>query len=431
MYNIIDFGAMATVVAPEHILTELKKKLTIPTTGIYQKGNNNICLYIEEKDALKVPIGIIDENKIPNSFFERDWEKVTYNHKITLREKQTYLVNKFLERLKIGGILCAKTGTGKSVMGLYIAHKLEYKTLIVVPLVSLVRQWKDLILKFTDIREDEIGIIQGNVCNTKGKKICIGMLHTLSKCKYNLENEFGTVIYDEVHKLGAETFSVVARMFNARYRIGLSATPRRKDGADKVFFYNIGDIISYDGKLDVTPDIVMLYYTHVESRGEYNYWNNEFNLGKYLTKLSIAKNRNNIIVNIIVELFKKNRTILVLCDRINHVKFLEKELKLRKISSIGIWTGAEKRKDKIIIATHGSCGMGVDIPELDTVIFASPRADVEQPVGRILRAMPDKNKPLVIDIVDLACNEMRNWAKAREKFYKKINANIKVKYIGG
>lgn len=431
MYKVVDFGAMSTVVAPEHILDELKKKLTITTKDMYKKEDSHIYLYVGDGNTLKVPIGIIDSNKIPSSFFEREWERISFRHNIILREKQFYLVNKFLERLKVGGILCAKTGTGKSVMGLFIAHKLGLKTLIVVPLVSLVKQWKDLILKFTDIKEDEIGLIQGDICDVKDKKICIGMLHTLSKCKYNLENEFGTVIYDEVHKLGAETFSVVARMFNARYRIGLSATPRRKDGADKVFFYNIGEIISYDDRLDITPDVVMLYYTHVESKGEYNYWNNEFNFGKYLTKLSIAKNRNNMIVNIVSELFKKGRKILVLCDRINHVKFLEKELKSKGIKEIGIWTGAEKRKDKIIIATHGSCGMGVDIPELDTLVFASPRADVEQPVGRILRANADKNKPLVIDIVDLACNEMRNWSKSREKFYKKINANIKIKYIGG
>jgi superfamily II DNA or RNA helicase len=417
--RIIRYEAMATVIASPQILDNLKKELTIVTKNMNNK-EIIIPLYKTSKDGLEIPLGLIDVKNIPTQFFKKHFNLAKFNFTKELRPNQKILVNNFLNNLVVGGILCAKTGTGKSVMGAYIASKLGLKTLVVVPLTSLIEQWKKVFLDFTDVKEDEIGIIQANKCDVKGKKVVIGMLHTLAKEKFDINNEFGTVIYDEVHKLGAETFSVVAMRFFCRYRIGLSATPRRKDGTDKVFIYNIGKIISSDDKLDIIPSVLRINYSHTECKGVYNSWNNEFNFGKYMTKLSQAKNRNEMLIKLILKLYKKDRNILVLCDRVQHVKYLYEVLK-KEIDDVGIFISEKKEHDKkVIIATHGSCGIGIDIPRLDTLIFASPRSDIEQPVGRILRYYEGKKQPLIVDIVDLACKEMKWYAEKRKKFYHKI-----------
>jgi len=433
--EIVSFGAMATVVAPPKIIQNLKNNLTlkINNRGKIFTGKDNLkflFLFRERRaDTIDVPIGIIPENRIPQEFFEQNWERIDIKFIGELRPTQKMLVDNFLGQLKIGGILSAKTGTGKSVMAANMVCKLGYKTLVVVPLTSLVEQWIKILTTFTTLKRDEIGIIQADKCIVKGKKIVIGMLHTLSKEKFDIENEFGVVVYDEVHKLGAETFSVVAMQFNCRYRIGLSATPRRKDGTDKVFLWNIGKVLTKDENLDVVPKVAMIYWNHVDGRGVYNQWDGQFNFGKYLTRISISEERNKLILNLILKFYKEGRNILVLCDRIEHVTQLHNFLKKEGVD-VGMFTShIKERSKKVIIATHGSCGIGVDIPRLDTLIFATPRSDIEQPVGRILRKCENKKQPLVVDIVDNACKEMKAWSEKRKKFYNKIGAIITTKTV--
>lgn len=434
MYNVIDYGAMATVVAPFEKAQDLRKSLTIPVKNLLTEDIEVLKLFDDvTTTVIKIPRSLVNFEDIPKEFFNNKFENIDVKDTITLRDKQEKLVKDFLTGIKTqtGGILSAKTGTGKSVMGIKIAVELGLKTLIIVPLVSLVKQWESNLLKFTTISKEDIGIIQSDTCDYINKKVCIAMLHTLAKDKYpELYNQFGTVIFDEVHKLGAKTFSQVAKMFNCRYRIGLSATPRRKDNTDPVFFYHIGKILASNENLDITPEVIIISYNHSECAGTYNSWDSKFNLGKYFTRLSLAKERNKLLVDIITGLYEKDRTILVLCDRLDHVKFLYNTLKQQQLENIGVWVGEQKDTNKkVLLATHGSCGLGVDIPELDTIVFASPRSDVEQPVGRILRKVENKKTPLVVDIVDSACLEMRLWGKKREKFYNKIKAKIKFKSV--
>lgn len=158
---------------------------------------------------------------------------------------------------RLGGVLRGDTGFGKTNAALALFHRLGRAVVIVVHKEFLLRQWVRRISKF--LPQAKIGIVQGDQCDFEGCDFVIAMTQSLALEGENGIRRYPAAFYeypgvlavDEVHRLGALTWSPVAALFPAKYRIGLTATPRRKDGAADVFWWSIGDIL-YDAKT-VTP----------------------------------------------------------------------------------------------------------------------------------------------------------------------------------
>ena len=141
-----------------------------------------------------------------------------------------------------------------------------------------------------------------------------------------------------------------------------------------------------------------------------------------ITDLSLKQDRNNLIIDNIILLLKENRKSLVLSERRDQCELFNKVLKDFGISS-GLYLGGMKTNDRdistgcqVIIGTYQASGEGFDVPELDTLVLATPKSDVEQAVGRILR-QTNKNEPIVIDIVD-SFSIFKGQYYKRRKFYK-------------
>ena len=132
--------------------------------------------------------------------------------------------------------------------------------------------------------------------------------------------------------------------------------------------------------------------------------------------------RTQLIVRAIEAMLDNNRNILVLSDR----KDLLKSISLLLAGKDFGWAiGGKKDTDhKIILGTYQVAGLGLDIPELDTLIFATPRTDIEQAVGRIVRKVKGKKRPYVIDIVDVKSSIITKYYYVRRNFYNKVNARI-------
>jgi superfamily II DNA or RNA helicase len=331
-----------------------------------------------------------------------------------------------------GGIIQAVTGSGKTVMALDIAVRLGNTTLIVVPRTSLMKQWADQIERWTSAKKDDIGIIQGATRNWRGKKFVVAMIHTLAQNADAVSNElcnnFGTVIFDECHVVGAETFSRVAPLFNARYRIGLSATPRRSDGMDPVFYWHLGPILARFTKLQAKPRIRILPYRGRDTHHGGCVWGGKLNLGRYFNRIAASAERKELVKRIIMKLATGDHEILVLADRVMYLKELRSMLIAEGIDKdkIGLLIGTVKQLDrKIILGTYGSAGMGVDIPRLSALVLATPRADIVQPVGRVLR----QGNPVIVDIVDVSSTIMIGWSMARKKYYRAISDDIQDKSV--
>lgn len=426
--KIIEVGAMALIQTnhKEHY----KKELTLESTGMNGK-TFSLELYINHPDKrlLYVPRGICSPELIIKHL-SKEWGKVDISFgNFELKDLQKTLVSRWLGNGN--AIIKAPTGAGKTVMGIYIASVLGYKTLVIVPTDTIMTQWVDRFVQFTNCERNDIGIIRQNICEYRDRKVVVGMIHTLSKADgrfpKELYSEFGTVIIDENHVLGAETFSRVAGLFNSKHRLGLSATPRRKDGMENVFNYHIGNIISEDIGLPVTPRVVIVEYYNLKSHHRGCVWGGKLSIGSYIRKVSLIPERTRRICDYVLKAFSKGHRVLVLTDRLNHIEAMKIILsKSIHPKDLGIITAETKQADrKVILATYGSAGMGLDIPELTCLVIATPRVDIEQAVGRILREA-DKIQPVIIDFVDCSSTIMKAWGAVRRKFYKKHCMEIKI-----
>ena len=420
--------------------------------SVARKYLENLCtLKVRDMNGNVFPLSIyyhLNYNRmlIPRALFNKKmpiteskyWEFSSFEFTGKLRDYQKPIVKSIVNAYKdghYGGILKAGTGTGKSVIGLKIASEIGGKVCIIVPLARIVDQWKEYILKFTDIKENEIGIVWQDKIDYRNKKIVIAMLPSLAirlrKYPESFYSGFNLTIWDEGHVLGAKTFSQVIPLFHDRFRLMLSATPRRKDGAENVFKYHIGRVLVKYDKVLLTPKVLKLVYTNHKVRDKSFTYNRKFNRGRFLNTISSLSERNKIIVKYIITAYKKGRKIIVMSDRIQQLRVIEKLLSLEGIRVSRYYSKYKDTSEPIILATYGSLGMAVDLPDRDTLILATPKSDIEQAVGRILREYGGKKDPVVVDIVDTASEKMKAGWKSREKYYNKVGATIKVKIIRG
>ena len=328
------------------------------------------------------------------------------------------------------------TITHNTVVALYLACELKSKTLVIVHKEFLVNQWKDRIEEFTTAK---VGIIQQKKVEIEGKDIVIGMLQSISQRKYPKEifDTFNLVIIDECHHTSAETFSKALPLISTKYNIGLSATPTRKDGLSKVFKWFLGDIEFLIKKREISNVNVIVYNCFSNSIFYKECFNKigKINIPLNINNIAEFEERNKFITNLIPDLIKNNRNILILSERRQHIINLKKMILELGICTAGLYIGGMKQLDlensekmDIILATYQMASEAFDCKKLDTLIMVTPKGDIVQSVGRILRKQHEKTSPLIIDIVDnfsIFCSQ----GKKRASYYKKNKYNIIYKKV--
>jgi superfamily II DNA or RNA helicase len=328
-------------------------------------------------------------------------------------------------RRDTGGVLCLPTGWGKTVLALRIAAEFGLKTLVVVHKQFLADQWIERIRQF--LPTAKVGRIQGPVVDVQDKDIVLGMLQSVSMKEYPLHTfrGFGLLILDEAHHTPAATFSNVFFQCNCRYRLALTATPERKDGLEYLLDWFVGDIAFRAKREDahnVRVQSVPFQCLTFRSTPPLTY-RGDLNMPRMINTLCDIPERNALIVEEAKRLSAEGRHTLVLSDRREHCKALHQQ-----IPHSALFIGGTKElvlDSKVLIATYGLVSEGFDVPTLDSVILATPRSDVVQSVGRILRETPGKkHDPEVVDICDqwaIFCGQ----AKKRRKFYDEAGFETK------
>ena len=220
-------------------IKEIKDELTAKpyTFDDFSNGKEvRFHLYLESPKKLYIPrfYGI-------KKFGESTIDKITKGDTIdikfkgNLRKEQKPILDVSYKQIieKGGGIISLKCGGGKTVLSLYILAQLKLKTLVVVHKDFLMTQWYDRIKEF--IPEARVGKIQQDTIDTEDKDIVLAMVQSLSMKEYSEDTfeDFGFVIFDECHHLGAEVFCRCMAKVQSKYMLGLSATPNRKDGLRK------------------------------------------------------------------------------------------------------------------------------------------------------------------------------------------------------
>ena len=354
----------------------------------------------------------------------------------TLRPHQKIAVQEYLKNAKTkgGGLLEIFCGGGKTCTALYIISALKLKSLIIVHKTFLMDQWKERIKEF--LPAAEIGTIQGEVIDIENKDIVLGMLQSLSmkNYPYSIFKEFGLTVYDEVHHMSAEVFSRALFKIVTKHSLGLSATMKRKDGLTKVFKMFIGDVVyKKERENDEKVNVHCIKFYNSDSKYSKVYYNykGHVHYARMISQLCAFIPRNEFILELLKELLKdiKNQQILILGHNKNLLTYLHDTIVSRAISTVGYYIGGMKKCDlkitetkKVIIATYKMAEEGLDIKTLTTLIMATPKTDIRQATGRILRIKDAHH--LIIDIVDQHEIFRRQWKK-RMRYYKKQKYIIK------
>jgi len=342
---------------------------------------------------------MLDKLGIPEIVSYHTTEQVEIKLNSDPREYQLKTAEKVLEHLRknYSGVCSLYTGWGKTFLALWLAKQLKCKTLIVVHTKSLLDQWVVKIKEFTGI---DAGIIQQDRIIVDSP-ICVGIIHSLCLRNYATEvtQGFGFIVFDEVHHTPSEMFSGVFFKMFIKYSLGLSATLKRADGLSKVINWFLGDTVVDIKQVTGKPDIQLHPFWPSVPFEEEVMINGKPNRMAMIVNMCNSLERNNFILDIIRK--ESHRVILVLTQIRDHAKYLHSQL-----SNSGLYMGGmsleqltESNKKDIIIGTYNMASEGYDNPRLDTLILATPKSNVEQAVGRILRKQ-NKNPPLVIDIQD-------------------------------
>ena len=294
-------------------------------------------------------------------------------------------------------------------------------------------QWIERIQQF--LPKARVGKIQGPIIDIDNKDIVIGMLQSLSMKEYpaSVFESFGLTIIDEVHHISSEVFSNSLFKLVTKYMLGLSATMNRKDGTTHVFKMFLGDVV-FKGKRDEERDVTVRaieYYVDDEEFNEVKLdYRGNVAYSTMISKLCEYNRRSEFILKVLSDMLQENpsQQIMVLAHNKNILKYIHDAIAHRNIATVGYYVGGMKESalketegKKVVIATYAMAAEALDIKTLTTLIMATPKTDIEQSVGRILRER--HSSPVVVDIVDSHNTFKNQWCK-RKTFYKKENYKI-------
>ena len=241
------------------------------------------------------------------------------------------------------------------------------------------------------------------------------------------------IVVSNCHHMGAEVFSRCMMKLMTKYTLGLSGTMQRKDGLSKVFKMFLGDVIHKE-KTESEHCVLVKGIKYVINDDEFNEVEYDYRgnpkFSTMISKLCNYNRRSEFIVDVVIKELQHNpdQQIMILAHNKTLIQYLFKAIEHKKVATVGYYLGGMKEAElkasetkKIIIATYAMASEGLDIKTLTTLIMATPKTDVCQSVGRILRAK--HTTPVVIDIIDAHDLFINQWQK-RKSYYKKQNYKI-------
>ena len=341
----------------------------------------------------------------------------------TLRDGQTKAVQDTLACLEKhkGALLNLPTGGGKTACALFIATSLRAKTLVLVHKSFLADQFRERIAQF--VPHARVTQIQGDICDTSGDFV-IAMIQTLVSRKYpaSLFAGFKLLIFDEAHHVAAKVFSTVMFSLNFEYTLGLTATPTRRDGLDRLLHDFLGPM-AHSQRTISHPSAVTVrckqYMTDMYRRPAPYNARGDVDHVRMITAITQDTQRTQFIIGLIADdPVVRDRHILVLSHRRAHCEALVGGMVACGLDA-STYLGGAKRipESKIVVSTFSFVSEGFDQPRFDVLILSTPASDVTQAAGRVLRRLDDPNcRPIIIDIVD-QWSIFFSQALKRRKFY--------------
>lgn len=342
------------------------------------------------------------------------------------------------------GILCAPTAFGKTAVAAKLISLRKVNTLVLVHRRHLMDQWRERLALFLGLSSKEIGQIGGGR-TTKTGRLDVAVIQSLIRKGEvkDLVAEYGQVIVDECHHVSAFSFERVLRKVKAKYVVGLTATPVRKDGHHPIIFMQCGPIrFNVSSKKQAAASTFR--YEVIPRLTEFTVpaeWNG-IGIQEIYTALVNDDQRTDLIVSDVVSAIEDGRFPLLLTERTDHLQVLLEKL-LKRVPSVFVMKGGMGKKQRealaseisavpadqprVIIATGRYVGEGFDDARLDTLFLAMPiswRGTLQQYVGRLHRLHKDKLVVRVYDYVDASVPVLNRMYDRRLKGYKTVGYTV-------
>ncbi len=338
------------------------------------------------------------------------------------------------------GVLCAPTAFGKTVTAAAMIARRGVNTLVLVHRTELLKQWQERLQAFLGVGKGVVGTIGGGKAKPTGK-IDIAVMQSLSRQgEVNpLVEGYGQVIVDECHHVGAVSFDAILKRTKAKFVLGLTATPIRRDGQQPIIFMQCGPIRYAAAKptgaphdLEVVP---RLRQAQIDLPGDAG-------IQDVFRHLATDQARTSAIAAEVRDAVEQGRKVLVLTERTEHLDAIKADLdglepppfvlhgrmsRKQRTALVADLDALPPAAPRALVATGKLVGEGFDHPPLDTLVLAMPvswKGTLQQYAGRLHREHASKTDVRIIDFVDTGHPALlRMWDK-RQRGYRAMGYRI-------
>ncbi len=338
------------------------------------------------------------------------------------------------------GVLCAPTAFGKTVTAAAMIARRGVNTLVLVHRTELLKQWQERLQAFLGVGKGIVGTIGGGKAKPTGK-IDIAVMQSVSRQgEVNpLVESYGQVIVDECHHVGAVSFDAILKRTKARFLLGLTATPIRRDGLQPIIFMQCGPIRYTAAKPAGAP-----HDLEVVPRSRLTRIDLPTNTGIQDVFRHLANDpaRTEAIAAEVKDAYEQGRKVLVLTERTEHLDALRAALgdltpapfvlhgrmsRKQRTAVVADMDGLPPDAPRVLLATGKLVGEGFDHPPLDTLVLAMPvswKGTLQQYAGRLHREHASKTDVRIIDFVDTGHTALlRMWDK-RQRGYRAMGYRV-------
>ncbi len=439
---------------PSAMLTRIKRLAAFQNPEFYKKQKMRLSVhqvprviscFEEFPEFLAIPRGCLDaltalleEHDIRVVVEEKRQSGVetSFCFHGVLKESQSQAVNELLKHDI--GLFVAPPGSGKTVVGAFLTAARKCSTLILVHRKPLLEQWVAQLTTFLNLPPKAVGVIGSNKNKPNGV-LDVAMIQSMVRKDEvsDLLEGYGQVIVDECHHLPSVSFERVLAEVKARYVVGLTATPYRRDGHQAIIHFQCGPTrFSLHRKKQIETEGFTCRLILRETEFSLPADEADLKIQDIYARLVSDRARNRMILNDVRKALQQKRSPILLTERKDHLAFFAESLRDEVPNLIVLQggMGAKERRnvmaklegipdgeERLILATGRYIGEGFDDARLDTLFLALPfswKGMLVQYAGRLHRTHSEKNEVQIYDYVDSAVPMLAKMQSKRMRGFK-------------
>jgi len=337
------------------------------------------------------------------------------------------------------GVLCAPTAFGKTVTAAAMIACRKVSTMILVHRTELLTQWQERMATFLDLPKGQPGALGGGKNKLSGE-IDIAVMQSLSKQEdiHEILDSYGQIIIDECHHISAFSFETILKQAKAKFILGLTATPVRRDGHHPIIFMQCGPIRHTAARPKNLPTELEVWPQYIPAPS----CPHDAEIQDVFKALVSDVKRTEKITRDIVNAYQEGRKVLVLTERTEHLSLLQTCLaeavptchvlhgrlsKKQRAATFDSLSELDEKAPRVLLATGRFIGEGFDHPPLDTLVLAMPiswKGTLQQYAGRLHREHTEKKDVRIYDYIERDQPKLASMWDKRERGYRAMGYKI-------